>query len=271
MIIHLINDNDRGEGISKIDLSKRIEISIPLDFNSNQPNAYGAPPAKGEAYKAGSFIGSVAEGGACNCFEYKIIPHCNGTHTENVSHILNEITPINQSLTPDYIKVKLIDIEVLFPNEVNEKYEPKQENNDKIISKAKLFEKLSEISKLDGLIIRTLPNPISKKSLQYSNNDSPYLTNDAMEYLVDLGVTTLLVDFPSVDRADDDGKLSNHRIFFREDLNRIKNKQIPLSSITEMIYVNDDILESDYWLQIQIPSFVSDAAPSRVFIFKEMK
>ena len=39
-------------------------------------------------------------------------------------------------------------------------------------------------------------------------------------------------------------------------------------TITEMIYVDDKIKDGHYLLNLQIPSFVSDAAPSRPIIYK---
>ena len=38
-------------------------------------------------------------------------------------------------------------------------------------------------------------------------------------------------------------------------------------TITEMIFVDDNIPDGNYLLTIQIPAFVSDAAPSRPIIF----
>ena len=50
------------------------------------------------------------------------------------------------------------------------------------------------------------------------------------------------------------------------------NKKLNLAArgktITEMIFVSNDIIDGKYLLNIQTPSFVSDAAPSKPIIFE---
>jgi arylformamidase len=79
----------------------------------------------------------------------------------------------------------------------------------------------------------------------------------------------LLVDLPSIDRLFDEGKLLNHRIFWNvEEGSREVNHQTRMSStITELIYVRDEVPDGDYLLNLQIPPFESDAAPSRPLLF----
>ena len=94
-----------------------------------------------------------------------------------------------------------------------------------------------------------------------------FFSVDAMEYIVSLGVEQLLVDTPSVDRLLDDGHLSAHNIFWetkgKELTPNTKNK-----TITEMIFVSEKIKDGSYLLNLQIPAFVSDAAPSRPILYK---
>jgi len=123
------------------------------------------------------------------------------------------------------------------------------------------------IELLKGIIIRTLPNSEEKKSRDYMKEKPAFFSIDAMEYLVCLGVQHLLVDTPSVDRLFDDGHLSAHNIFWEtkaKDLNpNTQNK-----TITEMIFVPSSVEDGAYLLNLQIPAFVSDAAPSRPIIYK---
>ena len=94
-----------------------------------------------------------------------------------------------------------------------------------------------------------------------------FFSIDAMEYIVSLGIQHLLVDTPSVDRLLDDGHLSAHNIFWET-----KGKQFNLNTknktITEMIFASENIKDGRYLLNLQIPAFVSDAAPSRPIIYK---
>ena len=90
---------------------------------------------------------------------------------------------------------------------------------------------------------------------------------DAMEYLVSLGLKHLLVDTPSVDRLFDDGHLSAHNIFW-ETKGKELNPNTQNKTITEMIFVPSSVEDGSYLLNLQIPAFVSDAAPSRPIIYK---
>ena len=98
-------------------------------------------------------------------------------------------------------------------------------------------------------------------------NPPPFFTLEAMKYIRTLGVKHLLVDIPSVDRLFDDGCLSCHNIFWNTSEKKY-NEKTKNFTITEMIYVEDKIKDGHYLLNLQIPSFVSDAAPSRPIIYK---
>ena len=132
-----------------------------------------------------------------------------------------------------------------------------------------LHEKLKHIDDvyLGGLIIRTLPNSSEKMSQDYMKKSPPFFTLEAMKYIRERGVKHLLVDIPSVDRLFDDGHLTCHNIFWATK-NKEYNSKTKRYTITEMIYVDDKIKDGQYLLNLQVPSFVSDAAPSRPIIFK---
>ena len=86
-----------------------------------------------------------------------------------------------------------------------------------------------------------------------------------MRYIVECGFTHLLCDLPSIDRIHDDGKLLNHRIFWNVEPERreITDQTRVTSTITELIYVPDDVPDGRYLLNLQIAPFEADAAPSR--------
>ena len=154
------------------------------------------------------------------------------------------------------------------PVSSKEKYNPELNKGDLLITKEELIKKLNNVPKklLEGLIIRTLPNNKHKKSQDYMKVKPPFFSIDAMQYIKDIGVKHLLVDTPSVDRLFDDGILSAHNIFWDTN-DKEYNPTTKNKTITEMIFVDDNILDGNYLLTIQIPAFVSDAAPSRPIIF----
>ena len=93
-----------------------------------------------------------------------------------------------------------------------------------------------------------------------------FFSIEAISYLVSLGVKHLLVDTPSVDRLFDDGYLTAHNIFWETEKKKF-NPKSRNKTITEMIYVADSINDGQYLLNLQIPPFISDAAPSRPILY----
>ncbi|MFI5221397.1 MAG: cyclase family protein, partial [Bacteroidia bacterium] len=93
------------------DLSKPLDISIPLSSGGHNPNAYHLRSPLFEPVASGNFIGSVKEGGSVNCENILINAHGNGTHTECVGHISKERITINQSLKQFVSIAQLISIE----------------------------------------------------------------------------------------------------------------------------------------------------------------
>ncbi|MEO8041593.1 MAG: cyclase family protein, partial [Acidobacteriota bacterium] len=49
-----------------LDGSGPLDISIALNFNGDQPNAYGVEPARSEPCEAGEMVGDTRRGGSCN-------------------------------------------------------------------------------------------------------------------------------------------------------------------------------------------------------------
>ena len=83
-----------------------------------------------------------------------------------------------------------------------------------------------------------------------------------MTYIVSLGIEHLLIDLPSVDKEHDEGRLKAHKIFWNFPQNIRTN-----ASITELIYVPNQVEDGTYMLQIQFPKFKLDASPSRISIW----
>lgn len=244
-----------------------IDISIPMRFDGPQPNAYGVEPATSLACLAGEIVGDTRGGGSVNFEQYTFIPHCNGTHTECVGHITDERVSVLDCLRDIFVGAVLVSVE------------PEQDGKDAVISLAVLENAgvqppatAGGSDRATALIVRTLPNDDGKLTRKYGEeNIPPYFTSDAMEFIVESGFKHLLVDMPSIDRIFDEGKLTNHRIFWNvEPGSREINDQTRFNStITELIYVPNEVPDGEYLLNLQIAPFVSDAAPSRPILFKK--
>jgi len=254
----------------KFDINKPIDLSIPIIFNGQQPNSYNVPIAKAGAYQDGDFIGDVRQGGGCNFETYVLTPHCNGTHTECVGHITKERISINKVLNENFVCSTLITCQIVDINDSEESYYNIEEKSDKIISKESIKKALKHNNKdfLDGLIIRTTPNGKFKKSINYMDNQPAFLSKEAIEYIVELGIKHLLLDIPSLDKTFDGGRLNNHHIFWNLKLGENTTSEISNKTITEMIYAANEIKDGEYLLNITVAPFESDASPSSIKIFK---
>ena len=146
----------------EVNFSKGNDISIPINFNGEQPNTYGVDIATSKPYQDGQFIGDTRKGGPCNFETYSFTPHCNGTHTECIGHITNERVSVLTSLDQEMIPATLVSVT---PRNTTENYNPDLNKEDLVITKEDLELQLKDINPafLQGLIIRTIPNLENKK------------------------------------------------------------------------------------------------------------
>ena len=256
----------------KIDLNNPFDISIPLNFNGSQPNAYDVEKAVSKPCETGNLIGDTRRGGSCNFEQITFIPHCSGTHTESIGHITHERISVHACLRDTFVRATLISIAPENANQTDETYSIGLNDEDKLITRSKLENALRKTDDdfLDALIIRTLPNGEDKLSKTYLEEIPPFFSTEAMEYILEKNVKHLLVDVPSVDRIFDEGKLSNHRIFWNVEAGsfELNEKSFPRKTITEMIFAPDFVENGAYILNLQIAAFQSDASPSRPRLFK---
>ena len=252
----------------EFDLSSPIDISIPLNFNGPQPNAYGVERARSTPCAAGDLVGDTRQGGSCNFEQYTFIPHCNGTHTECVGHITNERIAVSDCLKDILITAMLISVVPEAAAETDETYSVSADSGDTLITRAAIEASLAS-GETESLIIRTVPNDEEKLSREYGDLIAPFFTTEAIQYVVELGVRHLVVDLPSIDRLFDEGRLSNHRIFWKVDERSFDvNPDTRIgSTITELAYIPDEIEDGQYLLNLQIAPFASDASPSRPVLF----
>lgn len=243
----------RKNKLYTIDLSAPHDISIPVRGSAENVNVWYVSPPEIKPVVDGDYIGSVAKGASTNFNNILFNPHAHGTHTECVGHITKEFYSVNQCLKKNFFMAKVITIA------------PGKVNDDFVISKKQI---LNEVSKPvpEALIIRTIPNTSSKYTKQYSHTNPPYLLEEAAIFLRDSGVKHLLIDLPSVDKERDNGELSAHKAFwnFSEELRMD-------ATITELIYVPNQVEDGNYFLNLQVAPFENDASPSRPVLYKILK
>lgn len=233
-----------------MDLSKPIDISIPLSGSSQNPSAWYLSPPEISPVLMDNFVGSVKDGASTNFNTIVFNPHAHGTHTECIGHITKDFHGIGDALKEFHFICELITLE------------PISYQGDLVITKGQLSKALLG-KKPTAVILRTLPNEKGKLSRQYSHTNPAYLLEDAALFLRQIGVKHLLIDLPSVDKEKDGGALLAHKAFWD-----FHGDQRLDATITEFIFVPNHIKDNTYFLNLQIVSFVNDASPSKPVLYE---
>jgi kynurenine formamidase len=236
-----------------VDISNPIDISIPIDTSKQNVNAWyiDDPEIKPELIDEEEV--SVAKGAVVNFNGIRFNPHSHITHTECVGHITKEVHSINKNLKYFIFLAEVVTIAPLF------------HHGDFIIGVKQLRSALRN-KKRDAIVIRTLPNLEDKKSMKYSNTNPTYLSEKAAIYLREKGIKHLLIDLPSVDKEKDDGKLLSHNAFWNT-----SGKLRMDATITEFIYVPNEVEDGEYLLNLMIAPFENDATPSKPVLYEIIK
>lgn len=254
------------------DFGKPLSIAIPLDFGGAQPSFFGVPPAVARPWQEAGFTGDTRAGGSCNCEILSLAPHCNGTHTECLGHLTEERIAVSERLAGGVMPALLVSIAPVPAKSAGEDSDPAPAADDRLVTAAALAAAAAGHPgpRPQALVVRTLPNPDSRKRQRYEGEaPAPFLSRQAAEWLVAQGVEHLVLDLPSADRAGDQGRLTAHRIFFGlpPGSRRAAEARRPQASITELAWVAPRIADGWYLLDLQLPAFLSDAAPSRPLLY----
>lgn len=254
------------------DLSSSLDLAIALRFPGPQPRFFATDPARAEPLHVAGFTGRVASGASCNCGVYSVAPHCHGTHTESVDHLtdngdgLARLTPVPPALA------LLASVEPVPLGDSERDPGTRQQPGDPVITRALLAESAARWSgdPWTALVLRTLPNDSGKLHRSYDGPcPAPYFTGDAMAWIVERGVTSLVVDLPSLDRADDGGRLAAHHQYWGlpQEARNARQAARGRALVTELAYVPEHAADGLYLLSLHVPAFATDAAPSRPVLY----
>ncbi len=254
------------------DLADPLPIAIPLDFNGPQPAFMSVPRATAQAVVLQAVAGDTRTGGSCNCEQLTLVPHCNGTHTECVGHVTDERVSVAETLRGGVNLALLVSVRPQRATTTPESSDPPPAAADRVISAEALGAAIAKHPQLAprALVVRTLPNSLERLSHEYSGPaPAPFLTREAAELLVERNIDHLVLDLPSADRAHDQGRLTAHRVFFGlpPGSRRAADARRANATITELAFIAPTIRDGFYLLELQIPAFMSDAAPSRPVLY----
>lgn len=238
------------------DLTSGTDLSLAVAPKG--PKAWYVDSPQITPVKNNQFTGSVEKGGSVNFYDVAFNPHGHGTHTECLGHITAEKQSVNQLFNEWMLAARLVSIEpVVLTTDRSEWIRA----GDRVITAEQIALVMGTLP-VKALLLRTLPNGSSKREVDYSATNPPYLLPEAVDCLNQFGVEHLLVDLPSVDREEDGGILEAHHRFW----NVPDDPQLH-KTITELIYVPNEIKDGVYLLNLQVAAIENDAAPSRPVIF----
>jgi kynurenine formamidase len=238
----------------RVDLSKPIDLSVPLAPGEGHVRAWYVDPVTMEPVRYGDTVYSVQAGASVNFRNVHFNPHGHGTHTESVGHITPNIEPVGNLLKRYFFTAQLISIRP-------EERRAPDGKVDTVITLEQLRSAIDE-KPPEAVVLRTLPNSPDKATRTWSGTNATYLQSTATAWLRSIGVRHLLLDLPSVDREEDGGVLAAHHAFWD-----FPNTIDLTRTITEMIVVPDAARDGRYLLELQLPHFINDAAPSRPVLY----
>ena len=256
----------------------------------------GAIAVQSKTYRDGDFVGDMLAGGACNVSVLKINPHCCGTHTETLMHVMPveaaTAPPTIDSVVPTGLQLSLVltlkTCSLPEARACDESFTEHADSDDRLVSAAAIRSALASAAQsmprghaawdsaekeslAKSLVIRIAEDDpaVATSPWSFESGAPPYFTSDAIELLNDQRVVHLLVEFPSIDRMDDGGQLTNHHKFWNIDQeSRNLAEAWPSKTITEMIEISPSIKDGLYLLSIGVPPMRTDAMLSRPVLFE---
>ena len=243
-------------------LGTATSLARMLDFDRPHPRAFGAPAASTAAFVAGTFNGEVARGASCNCRSVHLIPHCNGTHTESAAHLTREpLSPV-QLVPLEPLPALLVSVAPVAAEVSGENAEPPPRPGDRLITAATIRRAWPAAWRAG------LPPPRVLVIRTGADDDAPlapYLSLEAARLIVERGIDHLVLELPSVDRSDDDGRLAGHRVLFGlpAGSTRLADATRAHATVTELAFVPAACQDGPCAVQLQLTAWTGDAVPSR--------
>jgi kynurenine formamidase len=243
--------------------------SLAPTLELGTPGWFGAPAAASQPLAVGHFLGAVSAGGSCNCGVLTLAPHCHGTHTECVGHLTIERLDVASVAPQTFLPALLLTVPPERAAESRESTDPTPQPEDSLITRRLLEAAWPSALPFtpSALVVRTLPNLPSKR--HPGAGIPPFLTREAGLWLVERGIEHAVLDLPSADRLEDEGRLTVHRIFFGLPVGSRALAAAMRSgcTLTELAYIDDSVRDGPYLLSLQLPALPGDAVPSRPVLY----
>ena len=254
-----------------VDFDTVWDCSTAIGPGGAESRAFGLPPSEAVAFEVEGFVGDTRRGGSVNCATFTVSPHGNGTHTECVGHIVDQRIAIADTLRAPMTPGVLVTVDLTALGDCGETYDAPHDAADTVLTAAALRAAIARLPlSTDALAQAVLAvrtrTPYDKRGRDWSGTNPPFLTREATELVVALGVRHLVLDVPSIDREQDAGLLANHHRFWQVPLG---TRDVALAgrseaTLTEMMVAPPEMADGMYLFSLQVPPLRLDAAPSRV-------
>mgnify|MGYP000249074267 CR=1 FL=1 len=260
-----------------IDLGAPVSLALPMRFDGGGPRHFGAPAAVSRPFELPGFSGEVRTGASCNCRMIELTPHCNGTHTESVAHLLEEGLDVCEIVPLGLLPALLLSLAPVAAGTSGEDSDPAPQPLDRLLTRAALRAAWPATLPFAprALVLRSAAplggaGGAGGADTATQSDEPPYLSRQLVAELVERGIEHLVVELPSIDRGHDGGRLCGHRLFFGlpPGSTRLAEAKRPGCTITEFASVPATLPDGPCALQLTLPHLAGDAVPSRPLVFR---
>ncbi len=256
-----------------IDLGAPISLARAQRFDGSGPRHFGAPAARARAFTAPGFSGEVRRGASCNCATIELTPHCHGTHTESVAHLVDEPRDVCDLVPLGLLPALVVSVLPQDAAASAEDSDPPPQPGDRLLTRHALLAGWPATLPFAprALVLRSAaPGTSDAAETSAAGREAPYLSRQLVRELVARGIEHLVVELPSIDRAHDEGRLCAHRLFFGlpPGSTRLADAVRPDCSITEYASIPATLADGPCALQLTLPRLAGDAVPSRPLAFR---
>lgn len=262
-----MNDAWGGASPPGLDLATPVSLARPLRFDGTDPRHFGAPAPRRRPLVLPGFEGEVLRGASCNCDTLEFVPHCHGTHTESVAHLVAEPHDACEVAPRGLLPALLLAVAPVEAGASGEDSDPAPQAGDRLVTRAALLAAWPARLPFTprALVLRT-----GMDAEAADDRTAPFLSRQCAAEIVARGIEHLVVDLPSIDRGHDQGRLCAHRLFFGLPAGgrRLADARRPACTITEFAAVPPRLPAGPYALQLALPRLAGDAVPSQPLLFR---
>jgi arylformamidase len=267
--------NDPGAQRLPIDLAAPVSLARPVRFDGGGPRHFGAPAAHSRPYAAPGFSGEVRRGASCNCATIELTPHCNGTHTESVAHLVDEPLDVCDLVPLGLMPALVVSAAPVDASATDEDSDPAPQAGDRLLTRGAVLAGWPATLPFAprALVLRSAAGEADHDGPgEDADGDAvaPYLSRQLVGELVARGIEHLVVDLPSIDRGHDGGRLCGHRLFFGlpPGSTRLAQATRRACTVTEYARIPAALADGPCALQLTLPRLAGDAVPSRPLAFR---